>query len=387
MGLEFNLKDNKSNIKLDKLYREAKKFSSGLNYDVITGPLHKFNKIDDIHKNLVEKGIIEEMNFFEMSIPDSKTKDMLFKDSHYGGNQCDIADMVYRRISEGELSEIEYKKTETLLSLANKYFGKSGSLTDDAFYYLAYFYSQSGCAYMATANSFICYIGNIPNGEAIFKEKFGYDLIIRDNSGNESYNVEALAFEFFLHRNRQGQPDLLDNGKIGWGTFLNSDAAYAYYTDSAKYYYTDQVAIDEYATSLCKIYYNVDDNVDSFFKEHGIIAKSKYIEISKTDILGSLARAIEQNADNKTGLILESENFSLRYISGYISSYNQDIALANAKLGVGNTLTNLANHAMMITEVRENGDVIVSSWAGKYKFIPQANNGFTSMIRLDFALE
>lgn len=103
----------------------------------------------------------------------------MFTKDKFGGNQSDVPKLLRSlaiSLEKGDisnLSNIEFAKSRNLLEIARKYYPNATMLD---VLNLADAYANSGCCYMALANSIATYMGAIDNGKEIFKQKFGYDL-------------------------------------------------------------------------------------------------------------------------------------------------------------------------------------------------------------------
>ena len=269
------------------------------------------NQLLDITNYRISK--IDWDNFKHEKIDFVKSENVdIFTGEKYGGNQQDVTDIMKNFIENKCTTSIEYKKGELLMSLARKRFPKN--------------YSTSGCSYMAFSNAFLTYMGRIDNYEAIFKDKFGFDLFLKD--GNQtSYNVEALAFDIYL--------DYVS--KKGDLSFLMNENG----VSSGKFY---------------EVY-------EEYFKTKGI-------DIDIHSESGESYKSIILNSEDEF-LIMGSSMFDLEALEDNFNISNLDGATTNSQLD-GKLVKGIGGHAMMVTEFDEDNNIIVSSWGKKYKYLPNS---------------
>ena len=124
----------------------------------------------------------------------------------------------------------------------------------------------------------------------------------------------------------------------------------------------------------------LDDLLTTYFEDKGIYAKTNTdINLSGKKSHTYLLEKMLNNNPNSYN-ILSASGFDLELLQGIDSAKEiTDAALANAETA-GNIKKDIGGHAMLITDVDENGDLIVSSWSRKYKFLSNSveeakNNG------------
>lgn len=245
----------------------------------------------------------------------------LFDNGIYGGNQSDVYELVRTTLNDSTNSAISSMKGQLLLSLVDRYFPNADSLLKLK---LANHYAHGGCGYMAQANNFIAMMSNMENAEAIFKNRFGFDMYITDENGRKSYNVEALAFDIYLHR---------------YSREYNGTPPNEMFRHTA-------------GTNISNQCYK------NYFASKGFLYKVK----EETTIYDDFT----QSASSFQFLNFILENPDAQYIisAGGIrmnSVYNQN-----------RYISRLGSHAMSLTNVSSDGNFYVSSWNGLWKiFIEQ----------------
>ena len=259
------------------------------------------------------------------------TSPNLFSEYKYGGNQNDISDLVNKKlISNNELTLDEQRKYQLLSDLSKKYFP---NITDIEFLNIADEYSKSGCGYMAIANAFTTYMEGQKNGQELFKEKIGFDL----KSDDTNYNVDALAFDIWLN----------------------------YWSNWDKLKTINPILELPRGTGIGNI--SISQILNDYFPKRGINVNIKINDCtSLTNAHNELLSILANNSEYYN--ILSSENFDLELLSTSNNNSIVDAATVNSKM-VGTIKKDVGGHAMLITDIDENNNLIVSSWSEKYRFI------------------
>ena len=263
----------------------------------------------------------------------------IFSENHYGGNQSDVINLLSKYEN---LTMIEIQKKQLLNSLLDKYFGQIGTAER---IWLATHYAKGGCSYMAYANAIATYMGSIPNGPQIFKERFGYNLYEED--GNTiSYNVEALAFDIYLNH---------------YVTLYGSDVGKIV---------TQQTGTNNLGTM------NIFNIIKSFLNHRNIYCDIKPVTITNTNVNEIIDLNYSTLSGTQDFYIFSSSDFSMKLLSSKENdSTSLDAALSSATSTEKSTLfEHVGGHAMTITGIAENGDLIVSSWSGKYQILASGIN-------------
>ena len=262
----------------------------------------------------------------------------LFSKEKYGGNQSDVSDIVngvFEKAAKGEaVTPQERIKMFYLSNVAKKYFP---DIEDVDLVNLADKYSQVGCFYMALANAFTTHVLKSADGSSWFKNTIGFDISYIMNDGTKYYNTDVLAWDIFLNYwSKEFGGDIKKTIKKSRGVnqFIVDRLLKTYFDDKGIY---------------------VKTNIDQPF----------YSEKPYCHFLNYMLLNSNQNSYN----ILIAECFDLEVIQGLKKQKEiTDAALAKAEMS-GTVLKDIGAHAMLITDVDENGDLIVSSWSRKYKFL------------------
>lgn len=285
--------------------------------------IYDFSSIDNITK--VDPKEIK----INMDYMNSKVGAELFSDTKYGGNQSDVSNIISASILKKQLSTLELYKADTIKGVIRKYYP---NVSDTEMINLTEKYSDSGCGYMALANSICLYMGNLENGGELFKQKFGYDLYF-DNNGSKSYNVETVALDLFLSRfSDMSCTDIINTSEtLGMSSLFND------YENTAKKL-LEPLGINTSVVS-----------VDSFHTNNS-------------------ALSLILNSDDSSFKILSAFDFDMELLLGDISATNHDKALSNSVIK-SNVVKDVGGHAMLITGLDDYNNLIVSSWSQKYKFL------------------
>ena len=301
----------------------------------------KLESIKKLEKPEIKAKINEQAKYRHMSDFFSKEK--------YGGNQSDVSDIingVFEKAVKGEeLTVQERIKMFYLGNVAKKYFK---DLNDVDLINLADKYASSGCFYMALANAFSTHVLKNPDGASWFRNTIGFDVGYIMNDGKKYYNTDVLAWDMFLNYWSKKY-----NGNIK-SVIENSSGAYL---------------------SM------VDDLINTYFDDKGIYVKcnmdsSVYFEKPYFHLLNHMLHNSNQNSYN----ILVAGDFDLEVSQGLKNQKEiTDAALDNAEIS-GVVLKDIGAHAMLITDTADDGNLIVSSWSKKCKFLsdsvePAKSNG------------
>ena len=257
----------------------------------------------------------------------------IFK-SKYGGNQSDVAMLIKDFYKENEMSTLDFQKAQLLISFINKYFP---NIEDAQKLEIANTYAVSGCGFMAIANAFATYIGSLENGESFFKEVFGYDLYYLDGE-NKVYNLEAIAFDMYLNFYSKKYPN-----------------------------------VDEFIKKALGINKDIEVQIfQTYFQEHGINCNFREVApTSKAELLAYLS------VYKDSFLLLTADHFDLKSLSSENQnlSLNYDASLGSSTFENG-AYKNIDSHMMLVTDITENLDFIVSSWSSAYQFLKNDKNDF-----------
>lgn len=246
----------------------------------------------------------------------------LLTDSKYGGNQSTVP-LIMLNYLEGQKMDWKGKSLEQVIK---KHYPEIG---DMEMINVTQSYSMVGCGFMAIANTICIYFDSLENGRELFKERFGYDLY-QEADGSKDFNVETIALDFFLdYHDTCSYEDLLEFNEDYGGT-----------------------------DSLDTL-----DKLENFLGKKGVLVDGKLMTvISENDLW---ATALE---DEEYFTILLSDNFDLQYVLNEQISDQADLALANAQQTPA-IMKDIGSHAMLVTGVDEENNLLVSSWSMKFKFL------------------
>ena len=304
--------------------------------------------VDDIEVSKVDKPEID-----MSALQDLSSFDEIFGSSDFGGDQSNVSKWVEDYIMNpiSTLPTMEQIKAKQLIDMIKTAFPNA---TDMEIIDIADAYAEGGCYYMAIANAFAAYMGNLENGESIFKDRMGFDLKTTAN-GETSYNLEAIALDIFLKKAIR-----VTEGKIS-----KISNAIGVYTGEEKSVFID------------------------YFKEKGIEVECSYAEtVDSIDKYNQLLAHIMSNQDSIH--ILLGNIFDLELYDDASSISSPDAALANASRN-GSKIDYIGAHAIIITDANEN-EMYVSTWAQKAKlsssnFRPGRTFNFLDIISFSFKIE
>ncbi len=245
----------------------------------------------------------------------------IFNTTKYGGDQSDVTSLVVNKLSKVDMNDIDTKKADLLIDIVKKHYPEATS-TDIK--NIVEKYSNSGCWYMAVSNDFATFMGSQTDANNKFLQKFGYDLYFEQDD-KKYYNLESLALDFFLNVNgNQPISELLKHETLG-------------------------VSISKASPYL-----------EKFFNKHNIVVNYNY---SLDDNIVSVLN------NNQYFPIVSASGFDLEVLAkSDIPKNSLDGALNNSTFD-GTIYKNIGGHAMALTGIDEDGNLIVSSWGEKCKFI------------------
>ena len=255
---------------------------------------------------------------------------------HYGGAQGDPAKILKEYGSERRMlndTSINGQKAQMLYSKIKEYYPDA---TFDDMKKLAEAYNNCGCSYMALADAFTLHASSQEKGEEIFKKVVGKKLYSSDAS-TKSANVEVMALDLFLYRNKDKSLEGIINSDINSiasnTDYNNNIYLKKYFKEKNVKVYSETIDVLPDKQSYIKMY----NDVYNFEKKHddGIYTLTAWN-------FNMISNPSNENVNN----------------SG-------DAALGNNNTPDKKYIDNVGGHAMFVTGYRD--DVIeVSSWAGKY---------------------
>ena len=254
------------------------------------------------------------------------------------------------------LSEIETNTVKQIIDIIKKYYPYA---TNKEIKNIANDFANSGCGFIAYANVFANFMGDMENGEQLFKEKFGYDLIIRDEEGNLSYNVETLAMDFFLFNYMQPPYRVIRPSGLHAIRYFHGEYSHGWF--------------------LVK---STSDYFKFFLNQYGIKTENDVVDVNSID---EIKNYIKENESSY--LVLGAEYYDMIGLP-----YNLDCEWLEDETIVRNSYStknqyNFGAHAQVITNLDYDDNVIISSWSRKYKFIWTDKTRYVSITKFDFSLE
>ena len=278
----------------------------------------------------------------------------IFASGEYGGNQSNPRSYLlsYFRFS-GSLFEMDMGNR--INDMIDSYFPELKTMREGkakAFKLrLARLYGNSGCGYMALANAVTQYFTSLENGAELYQKAFGIPIQI-----DGKYTEEYLAISFCLS---------------GISSDINGNLSRL-----------NAGIIDDLGNQKRIVRYTTD-----FLSQRGINITTENFDAAsnvKESLLSFLV-----SSPNSFHILLASQ-FDLEKLSRSTStSANMDAALASSNAS-GYIQEKVGGHAMLVTEVTPAGELVVSSWRDKYKFIADSLRKYTKswsgMWRVDISL-
>lgn len=259
----------------------------------------------------------------------SKSGVDIYSKNKYGGAQGDVFNIIKDSILGNTQSDIDLLKASLLKNIITNYYP---NITDVEMINLCEVYAKSGCGYMALANTIATYIGNLENGASIFKERFGYDLYI-EAGGKKIYNLEAIALDLFLnYRFTNSVEQIINSSRLGLSAAFND-----YYTAAYKFLYPK-----------------------------GFDVYSDFCQVGSTNIKNNLVTDIA-NFGGSSFKILNASQFNLNLVNNAAEILESDAALTNSSIS-NNKIENIGGHAMVVTGINIDGNLLVSSWSKMCSF-------------------
>lgn len=279
------------------------------------------NNLYDLENSIIEEVNLDNVDLSPFNIERYSESSTIFGEHNYGGDQSNAYDILIK----DSLTQVESLKKASIQETVKKYFPNASDVEIAS---IARAYGSVGCSFMAFANSIATYFGSIENGALLFKDKFGYNLYFSEN-GNKSFNFETIALDCFLSYEQENTVrDTCSNAK--GLTMLNRIDAY-----------------------------------NQFLNPKGIEVKSN--EQNSAYNYGDLiTQLLNYGKSDNSFYILNATNFDLEYIKGDLPSMSLDNSVSETEFNSPNQ-TKVGGHAMLITDVSNNGDIFVSSWGQKYK--------------------
>ena len=296
-----------------------------------------FTILEEITSEQAQEGV--------KKISDYEGSEAIFAENRYGGNQSNVANS----IKDLFVNNVDSELGRLLNNLIDKFIPNA---TEIERVDIASHYAVGGCSYVAWANSIVTFFSNMKNGAEIFKQRFGFD--IQDSSG--TFNIEPLAFDMYLTR-------FFEGGNAVISEILEKGSG------------VNQLSIEEvYSKYLAK---------------HGIDMQYTVFDLNTDAPNFNLQMVTDMLNKAAQFNIIFANHFDIELIGNSNVDSLADAALANSKVN-GTVRENVGGHAMLITDIDENGDIIVSSWSGKYRYLynkfNQMKEFYTKIISLNLGL-
>ena len=255
-------------------------------------------------------------------------KNEVFNNEKYGGDQSDVSSLILDYYNNTLNEDVLIKKAKVLENIVKKYYPDASQMQ---VINLTASYAECGCGYMAISNALTTYMLSNEIAKNMFKETFGYDLYFIDNE-KKWYNTDALALDIYL------------------GLFAQDNT------------------IEDLISNNCGLNQMLLEHKDfkQFFAEHNLVFEPRATDnLNYEQLLTEIINSKNEGYFN----ILATQNFDMEQLSARVEMFkNQDKSLKNSQK-VGTIIEKVGGHAMVITDVDENQNIIVSSWSDKYKFL------------------
>lgn len=281
-------------------------------------------------------------------------KDGLFSGTEYGGNQSNL-ETYLNAFFTGRGNLFEMDMGSRVSNMMDGFFPELTEMSardaKNLKMRLAKLYANSGCGYMAFANAVTQYLSSIENGSQIYSQAFGIPMQI-----DGKYTEEFLAISSCLSGiAAETNADL---------SKLNSD-------------------LMDHLGRQSRIL----DSTSNYLSARGI-----KITAVRTDAIGDIRSSLLSTVlttPNSFHIVIGS-NFDLERLStSQQASQNLDAALRGST-SIGRIKENVGGHAMLLTEITSSGEIIVSSWQDRYRFIPESlakyKGSWSGMYSVDISL-
>ena len=286
------------------------------------------------------------------SIRNMKAFADIFSPGQYGGNQSDVSILLRKLLEKTSdkphFNSITLAKAELFNTMIDKYFPNATNAEKMS---LAEHYAKGGCCYMAFANAFVTYMASIENGAEIFKQKMGFDIkfdgMFFDEVGKVGYNFEAVAFDMYLSYISKV---FASRGFATIGELVKAEDVIVGFKGEA----------DQREKAI------------KYFESKGI-----QVDYTSMDDLNSTAGLLAAIINQKDSfIILASTRFDMELLSPETPGTTPKDAALLSSVVEGNIEKNIGGHGMLVTDVQD-GELIVSSWSKKYRYIHDSIKGRT----------
>ncbi len=282
--------------------------------------------------NIIDNSIFSKLGTFDLSsffaqflIGSSAPLDFL-NDGQYGANQSGPILLLQKAQTDYDsLSDVEKQQYQDLLKVFKKY----GYITQEGYwnksmYNLMQAAQSGGCGYAANTNIIIDIYSNMQNGSEIFMQKYGFPLYYENSSSEKIYNYDALFASHYLDSMDKFSQQVIPGVNVSIPSFLPK------WNPSMITSFLDKGSIE-------------------FQRSNALSNAFDDISFENTVFNGNFESLGEHSNEfnNHDYAIVEAHNFTLKSPDGNSTSF-------------------VGGHFMLITNVNEDGNYIVSSWGQQY---------------------
>ncbi|MBQ4583397.1 MAG: hypothetical protein IJA94_00675 [Bacilli bacterium] len=255
----------------------------------------------------------------------------IFTGIKYGGNQSDVSDIILNYYNNNLDNNILKAKAKVLEDIVKKYYPDA---TQIEIINLTASYAECGCGYMAISNALTTYALSNERLKNNFSKTFGYDLYFEDEKG-KWYNTDAIALDIYL------------------GLFAHDS--------SIKEMINNDGGLNQQLLEH--------KDLKSFFDKHNL-KFTPYVTFNST--YEQLMADIINSQKYGYFTILAAKNFDMEQMTNNRKfAINSDKSLEDSRK-IGAVREKVGGHAMLITDIDKQHNLIVSSWSDKYKYIPES---------------
>lgn len=261
-------------------------------------------------------------------------RDILYSNSYgsYGGNQGGAI------ISATKIGDNINFYDEGYYKIISSYFP---NMTNEEIYDYYLGINEVGCGYTAVANYIFESYADKPEQ---FEKDFGFPMYKKNAQGQIQANINYLVTDIYCYTNKNGIVDSDNlNNFFGIGRLFSDDPAYANPGNTKRNIgmkpdvEQDIIESERYSHTNLKFeiiekYYGRNNNINNYKEQ------------------------IKENLDKGNLISLSATDYTL-----YHADANNNIIQNAEVVAIEN-----APHAMTITGINDNGDLIVSTWGGKY---------------------
>ena len=299
--------------------------------------------------NIIDNSIFSKLATFDLStilsnslFDRSSSLDFL-NDGQYGANQSGPIILLQKAQTDYDsLSDVEKKQYQDLLKVFKKYgyINQEGNWNKSMYQFMQAAQS-GGCGFAANTNIIIDIYYHMENGNEIFMQKYEFPLYYENSSGEKIYNYDALFASHYLDSVDKFSQQVIPGVNISIPSFWPK------WNPSMITSFLDKGSIE-------------------FQRQNALSNAFDDVSFENTSFNGNFESLIEHSSefDNHDYAVIEAHNFTLESLDGNSISFD-------------------AGHFMLITDVNEDGNYIVSSWGKQYilKNVQLGNLSFVDVRR------